>query len=114
VIATSVLLSAPSTATAGQTITLTATVTAKQEIPGKPTGSLVFVDGAVALGTAPVDPGTATLTTSALSPGTHTLTAKFFQTPLFLGSVSPAVTVEVSIPVPKVGAAADIALPRAS
>lgn len=60
---------------AGTDITFTATVTG-----GTPTGSVLFRDGAVTLGTVAVTgggPATAALTTSGLSAGTHSITAYY-------------------------------------
>ncbi len=56
--------------TYGHPVTLTATFN-----PLSTTGTVVFYNGAVALGQAPVVNGTATLVTSALPPGTQQITA---------------------------------------
>lgn len=75
-------------ATAGDEITLTATVS-----PAAATGTVTFTDGATTLGTSAVSGGSATLTTSALVAGDHALTAAF--TPAdgaFLASTSATLT----------------------
>lgn len=66
----------PSTATTGQSVTLTATVSC----PGDPSGGLgmTFFDGANELDTVPVGAdGTASYSTSFTSTGTHTITAAY-------------------------------------
>jgi hypothetical protein len=71
------LNASPNPATAGQTVTLTATVHAAQG-SAIPTGMATFSDGSTVLGSSPLNPsGTATLSTSSLSVGTHTITASY-------------------------------------
>jgi hypothetical protein len=71
------LNASPNPATAGQTVTLTATVHAAQG-SAIPTGMATFSDGSTPLGSAPLNSsGTATFSTSSLSMGTHTITASY-------------------------------------
>ena len=72
----------------GQTITLTASVSASTA-----TGSVTFLDGSTVLGTvASLNAGTATYTTSALSGGTHSLTAVYSGDSTYAGSTSSALS----------------------
>ena len=72
---TSVALSAPvNPSVSGQPVTLTARVTAPPA--GDFAGVITFLDGAAAIGVAPVDAsGVAAVTTGSLSVGTHAITA---------------------------------------
>jgi len=72
---TQTALSAPSTAIAGQSITLTATVTGNGATP---TGTVTFKDGATTLGTGSLNAsGVATFSLSTLAIGSHTITAVY-------------------------------------
>jgi hypothetical protein len=73
---TTTIVSAPNFSTFGQTVTFTANVSG---IVGAPTGTVTFLDGAILLGTAPVDmvTGNATVSLSNLSVGSHTITANY-------------------------------------
>lgn len=62
----------PGQATAGQAVTLTATVTGFQ-----PSGSVTFLDGGTPLGNATLSNGTASLTVSSLAAGSHSLSASY-------------------------------------
>jgi len=88
---TTALAAAPTPATAGQKVTLTATVS-----PGDPTGSVSFFDGANLLGTAPVANAVATISTSTLSGGIHSLTATYGGDANNAPSTSPAFNESVS------------------
>ena len=90
---TSVTLSAaPSSAGAGQAVTLVATVGVLPPGAGTPTGSVVFGDGSSTLGTSTLGSGgTATLVT-ALGAGTHALVAQYGGDSNFQGSASPTVS----------------------
>ena len=70
------LTSSAETSTFGQSITLTATVSANSA-PAPSTGTVTFEDGGAVIGTAAVVSGVATMTTSALAPGAHVLTASY-------------------------------------
>ncbi len=62
----------PASQTAGQPVTLTATVT-----PSSATGLVNFLDGTSSLGSITLSGGMASLNTSTLSAGNHTLTASY-------------------------------------
>ena len=70
----------------GQTVFFTATVS-NTSTSVTPTGTVIFQDGGVSIGTVLVNNGTALLTTSSLSLGTHTITAVFSATTNFAASV---------------------------
>jgi MYXO-CTERM domain-containing protein len=73
--ATIALTAAPSPATFGNAVTLTATLTGAN---GTPTGTVVFSDGMTALGMGTLDAaGVATLSVPKLAAGTHTLGAAY-------------------------------------
>ncbi len=74
---TTTLTAAPDPSVFGQTVTLTATVTAVAPGAGTPTGTVDFFDGATLLGSGSLSGGVATLTTSSLGVGSHSLTAFF-------------------------------------
>ncbi len=69
---TTALAATPNPAVAGQSVTLTATVS-----PGNPTGTVSFFDGGNLLGANPLSNAVATLSTSTLSAGAHSLTATY-------------------------------------
>lgn len=69
---TTTLAASPLSQTAGQPVTLTATVT-----PASATGTVAFFDGTSSLGSKPLVSGTATLSVSTLTIGNHTLTASY-------------------------------------
>jgi fibronectin type 3 domain-containing protein len=72
----------------GQTFTLTATVKAKTG-SGTPTGSVIFMDGTTALGSATLNSsGVATLSVSLTTMGSNTLTAVYSGNATFEGSTS--------------------------
>jgi hypothetical protein len=114
---TTVLGVSPSPATAGQVVTLTATVTesgADNLQPGRgiPPGVVTFLDGVTPIMSVTVAPkggttnqGVATLTTAALSAGAHALTARYsgeMLAALFMASPSTSDPVAelVNVPVP--------------
>lgn len=75
VAATIALTAAPSPATYGGAVTLTATLTGAS---GTPTGTIAFTDGMTALGNSTLDAsGVATLSVPKLAAGTHTLGAAY-------------------------------------
>ena len=75
----------PTTATAGQTITFTATVNSNQ----KATGSVNFMNGATLLGTGTLDSnGIATFSTANLVSGTYSVTAAYLGDDTFAPSTS--------------------------
>jgi lysophospholipase L1-like esterase len=94
-VATATTLSAaPSTAVAGRTVTLTATVSVPS-LGTSTSGTVTFSDGAVTLGARPVTGGTAILSTSTLAPGTRTITARF--QPSTTGYTASTATATVSV-----------------
>ena len=92
--------------TAGQAITVSATIQAVSPSAGKPTGTMTFYDGSTVLGTSAVDPGMATLTTSSLSVGTHSISTTYSGDAHFAPGASTNVLPLVvdSIAVPSTGA----------
>src|SRR5437867_821458 len=72
---TTTLTSTPNPSLAGQTVTLSTTVTAVAPAVGVPTGTVTFRDGATALGTVTLVNGNASLNVSTLTVGSHSLTA---------------------------------------
>ncbi|BCB84702.1 Ig-like domain-containing protein [Phytohabitans suffuscus] len=90
---TTSLAAQPTTARAGQPVTLTATVTGSGAA-----GSVEFLDGTASLGTDDVSGGRATLTVTSLSEGEHSLTAKFVPTDPddFTPSTSGAIDVTIT------------------
>ncbi len=74
---TTSLAASPSTSTAGQTVTFTATVTSAAGSTGTPTGSVTFEEGTTVLGTARLDDGVATFAISTLAVGSHSIAAVY-------------------------------------
>lgn len=90
------LTSSAQTITAGQSVTLTATVTPASGT-ATPTGTVTFLDGATTLGTGTLNSsGVATLGTTALAAGANSITAVYSGDANFSGSTSTAVTITVS------------------
>ncbi len=84
---TTTLSSFPNPSTSGQTVVLTAQVTATPPGAGTPTGTVTFRDGATVLGTGTLDgSGKAMLSVPGLSVGTHSLTATYSGDANFNGS----------------------------
>ena len=77
--------------THGESETFTATV--RVSLLGTPPseGTVTFLDGSTALGTAPVSDGIASLTTTALAVGSHTISASYDGTANFAASQSGSV-----------------------
>lgn len=96
---TSQLTATPTQLNTGQTVTLTAKVTAAS---GTPDGSVTLLDGSTSLGTAALVNGSATLSTTTLSAGTHTISFAYAGDSSFLASTSQPVTVTVTTPAPTV------------
>ncbi|HEV3198423.1 MAG TPA: Ig-like domain-containing protein, partial [Bryobacteraceae bacterium] len=69
---TTALLASPASATAGQTVTVTATVS-----PSSATGTVTFSDGTGSIGILTLNNGIASLSTSILAAGSHSLTAAY-------------------------------------
>ena len=92
---TTTLVAAPTSIVAGDTVTLTATVT-----PSTATGNVnFFVGGTTALGSSALNSsGVAVLTTTSLPAGTDSVTATYVGDSANAGSTSTAVTVTVAGP----------------
>lgn len=89
--------------TAGQAVTLTATVS-----PAAATGNVTFKDGTTVLGTSALSAGVAILKPSFSTAGTHALTAVYAGNTTYRTSTSPVLSVSVN------GAAGPIPAPPAS
>lgn len=100
-VGTTTTLSATTTSpTYGDTVGLTATVTAAAGGLGLPAGTVTFRDGTTTLATVPVSPGdgvvTASISRSDLDAGSHEIVAEYAGTPAFAGSTSAPVTVTIA------------------
>lgn len=82
--------------TAGQSVTLTATVAQTLAGSGTPTGTVAFKDGVTLLGRAVLSAGKASLSTAHLTKGAHTITALYYGNGNFNSKASPAVAVTVN------------------
>jgi hypothetical protein len=92
---TTSLIASPNPVTAGQALTLTATVSGSGT--STPTGSINFLNGSTPLGTATLNAsGVATLSTTSLAAGSYSLTAQYSGNASFLSSNSAAVPVTVN------------------
>jgi len=77
----------------GQSVTFTATVTAKSPGAGTPTGTVTFKDGSSTLGTGTLNgSGQATFVTSTLAVGSHSISASYGGDANFNGSTSSKLT----------------------
>ena len=83
----------PSEPVTGQTVVLTATVSAASPGSGTPTGTVQFFNGTTPLGSATLTDGVASLTSDTLSSGANSVTAQYDGDDNFVGSTSPIVTV---------------------
>jgi len=88
---TTALVSSPNPSVFGQSVTLTATVSAVAPGSGVPTGTVSFKDGSFPLLTVVLQSGQATLTSASLSRGSHSLMAVYNGDGQFYGSSSAAV-----------------------
>lgn len=79
---------------AGQSVTLTATVTPAPT--GAQSGTVQFQEGGVVIGTAAVTNGTATLMTSGLAPGPHDIVADYSGNAAFAASASGMLAQQVN------------------
>ncbi len=107
---TTTTLSLPSSALAGQSITLTAQVAQQLGAAGSFVGSsAVFREGTTTLGTVPVNAqGQATLSLSTLSVGSHRITADFSGNAEVGGSISVPGTITISRVSPAVTVVASV------
>ena len=83
---TTTVSSSASPAQLGAPVTFTASVS-----PSSATGTIVFMDGGISLGTATLSGGMATLTTSALTLGVHPINALYNGDSTYSGSLSTAI-----------------------
>ncbi|HET8922787.1 MAG TPA: Ig-like domain repeat protein [Candidatus Acidoferrum sp.] len=81
-------------ATFSQAVVLSASI--QGAFGGNATGTVTFLDGATALGTAPVSGNAAQLSVSSLAVGSHSITAKYNGDANVAGSTSAALTQTVS------------------
>jgi YVTN family beta-propeller protein len=105
---TTAVMAAPTTATTGQQVTFTATVSKAAGSIGTPTGMVTFRDGSTALGTGTLNTsGVATFATSSLAAGSHSITAFYGGDSNFAPSTSTALTETINAPLDfLIGAAA--------
>jgi ribosomal protein S11 len=85
---TAAVVATPSPSMLGQSVTITATVTATLAGSGNPTGTVTFWNGATNLGTSALSGGVASITTSALPAGQLTLQASYNGATYFTASNS--------------------------
>jgi autotransporter-associated beta strand protein len=86
----------PTSSVSGQSVTLTAAVTAVGPGSGTPTGSVEFFHGTTSLGTATLSGGVAILATTALPVGDGSITAHYLGDGNFAASNSDGTPVDVS------------------
>jgi hypothetical protein len=89
------LTASSKTPAAGQSLTLTATVSASVAGSGTPTGSVTFKDGTKTLATVSLSGGKAKIATSTLAVGKHTITAAYAGNSSFNPHTSTAVVITV-------------------
>lgn len=95
---TTTLTGSPTSGTVGTTITFSATVTPVSG-GGIPTGTVVFMDGASAIGVINLDAnGKALLITSSLMAGAHSITAQYSGSGSYNTSTSSAISVTITAP----------------
>ncbi len=80
----------------GQSVTLTATVSAATPGSGTPTGTVQFLNGTDVLGTSNLTNGVATFTATTLATGPNSITAQYLGNSDFTGGTSPTVTVTLA------------------
>ena len=93
---TTSLAASPNPSVAGQPVTFTASVSAVAPGSGTPTGTVTFKDGTTALGTSALSGGQAGLIASLQTSGAHTITAVYGGDGNFNGSISAALTENVT------------------
>jgi hypothetical protein len=87
------IASSANPSTVGQTVTFTSKVSSPTTIPS---GTLIFMDGTIALATVKLTNGKASYSTAALGAGSHSITAVYNGTPNIDGSTSPPLTQTVN------------------
>ena len=98
---TTLVSSSASTSAFGQSVTLTATVSATAPGAGTPDGMVTFLDSITTLGTVSLSGGTSSLTISALAVGNHTITVSYAGGSLFAASTTAAFTQTVDRRTPR-------------
>jgi hypothetical protein len=93
----------PATVTVGAPLALKATVTGSAAAP---TGTVKFLDGGVALGSATLASGAATLTATGLAAGLHAITVTYSGNGSYAAATSAALSVTVNKAIPAVKLAA--------
>ncbi len=97
--ATVSLTASPNTASYGQPLALSATITASLQGGSMPTGSVTFLDNGATLGSVPVQAnGTASLVISALAAATHGFSAVYSGDSHYFASASAVVKRQVQAP----------------
>ena len=86
----------PVSPVAGQSVTLTATVSAVAPGSQTPTGTVQFFNGGTSIGTATLVSGAGSITTSTLAAGANSITAQYLGDSNFIGGTSPAVNVTLA------------------
>ena len=99
---TTALSASPTSITAGQSVTLTATVTGPSGNTTTPTGTVTFKDGTTTLNTSTLSAGVATYATTSLPVGSDSITAVYGGDTNFNSSTTSAVIVTVT-PAPAPG-----------
>lgn len=92
------LTSSVSQQNVGQSVTFTASVLPFASGVFAPTGTVVFMDGSVALGTVTIVKGAASLSTSGLSAGSHNITVQYSGDKVFQKSTSAPLALSVKVP----------------
>ena len=92
---TTSVASSANPASAGQSVTFTATIQAGTG--NSTTGTVTFLDGSTTLGTAAVGSNSAQLTTSTLTAGSHSITAVYGGSTNFAGSTSAVLTQTINL-----------------
>jgi hypothetical protein len=93
---TTSLVSSANPSVYGQSVTVTATISAVPPGGGTPTGSVTFYDNGVSLGTGTLTGGAASFSASSLSVATHSITAIYGGDNNFTASTSGAVSQAVN------------------
>jgi len=98
---TQTTVTAPSSATVGTPVLLSANVSSTPPVqPSSLTGQVTFSDGNITLGTIPLVGGAAQSSINSLAPGEHNIVAAFSGSGFFQGGQSAPVTINVGNPVP--------------
>jgi hypothetical protein len=93
---TNLLTVSSTTPTYGKALTMTSALSPTTS-GTQPSGTVLFYDGAVLLGSSTVSGGKATLTTTSLAVGSHALSASYSGDSTFMPSTSTAVNVKVGL-----------------